>query len=169
MEITERELKKFEERKFPSEICFKPIGIIHSPFNSLKGIPIQPFMSNEEGIIEIFSEFSPALKDLNGFSHIICIYYFDMVKKSVSLQAKPFLDNEIRGVFATRSPLRPNPIGLSVLKLVNIEENKLYVKHLDILNQTPLLDIKPYVPDFDSIRDDFKIGWLQGKIKKKLS
>ena len=169
MEITEREIKSFEERKFPSEICFKPIGIIHSQFNSLKGIPIQPSMSEAEGIVEIFPEFSSGLKDLNGFSHVFCIYYFDMVKKSVSLQAKPFLDDEVRGVFATRSPFRPNPIGLSVLKLVKVEENKIYVKHLDILNQTPLLDIKPFVPDFDARRDDFKIGWLQGKIKEKLS
>ena len=169
MEITEREIKSFEERKFQSEICFKPIGIIHSPFKSLKGIPIQPSMSDAEGIIEIFSEFSLGLKDLNGFSHIFCIYYFDMVKKSVSLQVKPFLDDKMRGVFATRSLFRPNPIGLSVLKILKIEESKIYVKHLDILNKTPVLDIKPYVPDFDSKGEGFKIGWLHGKIKNKVS
>lgn len=168
MEITKREIYNYKERKFPNEICFKPIGIIHTPFKSLKGIPIQPTMSDTEGIIELFLEYQPGLKDLDGFSHIICLFFFDMVKLPVPLQSIPFLDNIPKGVFATRTPFRPNPIGLSILNLTSISENKIYVKHVDILDKTPLLDIKPYVPQFDR-RETIKIGWLRGKIKQKVS
>lgn len=168
MEIINRELINFEERKFPDKICFKPIGIIHTPFKSLKGVPIQSSMSNAKGIIEIFSEYESGLKDLSDFSHIYCLYYFDMVKLPVPLQSKPFLDDEIKGVFAIRTPFRPNPIGISILKILEIRENKIEVKNVDILDKTPLLDLKPYVPQFDYIRTT-KIGWLQGKIKRKLS
>lgn len=167
MEIINRELINFEERKFPDKICFKPIGIIHTPFKSLKGVPIQSSMSNAKGIIEIFSEYESGLKDLSDFSHIYCLYYFDMVKLPVPLQSKPFLDDEIKGVFAIRTPFRPNPIGISILKILEIRENKIEVKNVDILDKTPLLDLKPYVPQFDYIRTT-KIGWLQGKIKRKL-
>ncbi|MFW9875009.1 MAG: tRNA (N6-threonylcarbamoyladenosine(37)-N6)-methyltransferase TrmO [Candidatus Thorarchaeota archaeon] len=168
MEIFNRELITFKERKFPNEICFKPIGIIHTPFKSLKGIPIQSSLSNENGIIEIFSEYKAGLKDLSGFSHIYCLYFFDMVKLPVPLQSKPFLDNELKGVFAIRTPFRPNPIGLSILQLLYIKENKIRVSNVDILDGTPILDLKPYVPQFDYIKTK-KIGWLKGKIKKKLS
>ena len=168
MEITERELYEFRNRRFPKKICFKPIGIIHSPFKSLKGIPIQSSMSESKGVIEIYSEYQTALKDLDGFSHIYCLYFFDMVKQPVPFQSKPFLDNELRGVFATRTPFRPNPIGLSILEILKTTENKIDVTNVDILDNTPILDIKPYVPQFDS-RETHKIGWLQGKIKKKIS
>ena len=168
MEITKRELIDFKERKFPEKICFKPIGIIHTPFKNLKGIPIQSFMSDTEGTIEIFSEFLPGLKDLSGFSHIYCLYYFDMVKLPVPLQSKPFLDNKIRGVFATRTPFRPNPIGISILQILEIKGNKIEVYNADILDNTPLLDLKPYVSHFDNIKTK-KIGWLKGKIEKKVS
>ena len=100
MEITKRELIDFKERKFPERVCFEPIGIIHSSFESLKGIPIQSKMSTSPGEIEIFEKCKPGIKDLSGFSHIYCIYNFDMVKLPVPLQSKPFLDNEKRGVFA---------------------------------------------------------------------
>ena len=168
MEITERELYEFKNRRFPKKICFKPIGIIYSQFKSLKGIPIQSSMSESKGVIEIYSEYQSALKDLDGFSYIYCLYFLDMVKQPVPLQSKPFLDNELRGVFATRTPFRPNPIGLSILEILSITQNKIDVNNVDILNKTPILDIKPYVPQFDS-RDTKKIGWLQGKIKKKIS
>ncbi|MFX1317129.1 MAG: tRNA (N6-threonylcarbamoyladenosine(37)-N6)-methyltransferase TrmO [Promethearchaeota archaeon] len=168
MEITKREIYNLKERKFPEKICFKPIGIIHSPFKTLKGIPIQSLMSNIKGNIEIFPKFRPALKDLEGFSHIFCIYFFDMVKLPVPLQSKPFLNDEIKGVFSIRTPFRPNPIGLSVLKILRIEENIIHVNHIDILDKTPALDIKPYVPQFDSIKTK-KIGWLKDQIKKKES
>jgi tRNA-Thr(GGU) m(6)t(6)A37 methyltransferase TsaA len=168
MEISNRELYNLEERKFPEKICFTPIGIIHSPFKTLKGIPIQPSMSKVNGKIEIFTEFEAALKDLEGFSHIYCFYFFDMVKLPVPLQSKPFLDNKIKGVFAIRTPFRPNPIGLSVLRLLKVEGTQLKVGNLDILDKTPVLDIKPYVPHFD-YRKTNKIGWLAGKIRNKKS
>ncbi|MFX1599845.1 MAG: tRNA (N6-threonylcarbamoyladenosine(37)-N6)-methyltransferase TrmO [Promethearchaeota archaeon] len=166
MEITKRELIKFNERKFPEKVCFKPIGKIHTPFKTLKGIPIQSSMSDVKGTIEIFPEYILCLKDLSGFSHIFCLYFFDMVKLPVPLQSKPFLDNEKKGVFAIRTPFRPNPLGLSVLELLKVNNNELHVKNVDILDKTPILDLKPYVPQFDNIKTK-KIGWLKGKVKRK--
>ena len=168
MEINKRELIDPNERKFPNEVCFQPIGIVNSPFSELKGIPIQSSMSDAKGKIEIFQQYQKALKDLAGFSHIICIYFFDMVKSPVPLQSKPFLIDEIKGVFAIRTPFRPNPIGFSILHLNRIDENILFVEDLDILDKTPVLDIKPYIPQFDS-RKTSKIGWLKGNIKRKVS
>ena len=168
MEINKRELINPNERKFPSEVCFQPIGKIHSPFSELKGIPIQSIMSDAKGKIEIFQQYQKALKDIAGFSYIICIYFFDMVKLPVPLQSKPFLLDEIKGVFATRTPFRPNPIGLSVLELIEIKDNVLFVNNLDILDRTPVIDIKPYIPQFDN-RETGKIGWLEGNIRRKLS
>ncbi len=168
MEIINRELIDFKERKFPEEICFRPIGIIHTPFKKLKGIPIQSSMSDIKGIIEIFHEYQLGLKDLQGFSHLYCLYFFDMVKLPVPLQSKPFLDNEVKGVFAIRTPFRPNPIGLSILEINGIKENKIEVNNVDILDETPILDIKPYASQFDNFKTT-KIGWLKGKIKKKIS
>jgi len=168
MEINKRELRSFKERKFPKDICFRPIGIIHSPFTSLTGIPIQPSMSTAKGEIEIFKPYQNALKDLAGFSHIFCLYFFDMVKLPVPLQSKPFLKDEVMGVFAIRTPFRPNPIGLSLLELIEIKENIILVNNLDILDKTPVIDIKPYIPQFDN-RETKKIGWLEGNIRRKLS
>jgi len=168
MEITKRELYDFKDRKLPDKICFKPIGIIHTEFKTLNGIPIQFSQSDSIGTIEIFHDYEPALKDLDGFSHIFCLYYFDLVKPPVPLQSKPFLIDEIKGVFAIRTPFRPNPIGLSILEILEIKANLIQVKNIDILDKTPILDIKPYVPQFDS-RETYKIGWLNGKIKKKTS
>ena len=168
MEITKRELVNFKERKFPERICFTPIGIIHTPFKTLKGIPIQSSMSDVQGTIEIFSEYQSGLKDLSGFSHMYCLYYFDMVKIPVPLLSKPFLDNELKGVFSIRTPFRPNPIGLSILQILEIKEHNITVKNVDILDKTPILDLKPYVPYFDNIKTN-KIGWLHGKIQKKSS
>ncbi len=168
MEIIKRELIDLKERKLPKEICFKPIGIIHTPYKSLKGIPIQSSMSDSKGIVEIFSEYKECLKDLSGFSHIYCLYFFDMVKLPVPLHSKPFLSDDKKGVFAIRTPFRPNPIGLSIFEILQIKENELHVKNVDVLDETPILDIKPYVPQFDNIKTN-KIGWLQGQIKKKVS
>jgi len=168
MEIKNRELYPFKERLFPKQITFQPIGVVHSPFKNLKGIPIQPSMSNTKGIIEIFPQYQSGLKDLSGFSHIFGIYFFDMVKLPVSLQSKPFLDDDIKGVFAIRTPFRPNPIGLSKLELLEVKGNLLHVNNLDILDKTPILDIKPYIPQFGYCKAN-KIGWLQGKIKNKTS
>jgi len=168
MEISKRELISFEDRKFPEDICFRPIGMIHSPFKELSGIPIQPSMSNAKGKIEIFKQYQSALKDLDGFSHIFCLYFFDMVKLPVPLQSKPFLKDEVMGVFAIRTPFRPNPIGLSILELSEIKDCIIYVNNLDILDETPIIDIKPYIPQFDN-RETQKIGWLEGNIRRKVS
>ena len=168
MEISKREVKDFKERKFPDQVCFKPIGVIHTPFKTLKGIPIQSVMSDEKGIIEIFEEYHPALKDLDGFDYIYCLYFFDMVKLPVPLQSKPFLDDDIKGVFAIRSPFRPNPIGISILRLLKIEGNEIHVLNVEMLDKTPILDIKPYIPEIDTRVTD-RIGWLKGRVRKKTS
>jgi tRNA-Thr(GGU) m(6)t(6)A37 methyltransferase TsaA len=153
------------------EIIYHPIGIIHSPFKDLEGMPIQPTgETSAPGTIEIYPEYAQGLKDLEGFSFIILLYHLHRVSRS-SLVVTPFLDSDPRGIFATRAPGRPNPIGLSIIKLVKIEGGMLYVENLDILDGTPLLDLKPYVPDFDW-RPDARIGWLEsvkGKVQKTRS
>jgi len=147
------------------KITYRPIGIIRSPFKETKETPIQPNAAKDiEGIVEIFPEYQRGLKDINGFSHIILICHFHLSKK-YSLEVKPYMDNNLHGLFATRAPARPNPIGLSVVRLVKVEKNKLYVKDIDIVDGTPLLDIKPFVPEFNS-QDIMQIGWLERKIKK---
>lgn len=144
---------------------FMQIGVIHSPFKAPQGTPIQPGAAKgESGWVDIFQEFTEGLDDLDGFSHILLIYYFHRVHES-ALRVTPFLNDQTRGVFSTRAPNRPNPIGISVVRLVRIEGNTLYVKDLDIIDGTPLLDIKPYVPAFDAVRAD-KTGWLQNQIHK---
>ncbi len=144
-------------------IGFKPIGIIHTEFKGKMNVPIQPRFSKSKGIAEIAPEYADGLKDLKGFSHIILIYFFHK-SKGYRLTVKPFLDEKERGVFATRAPNRPNGIGISVVKLDKIENNILHVSNIDILDNTPLLDIKPYVKDYDSV-DGIKQGWIEGKIK----
>jgi tRNA-Thr(GGU) m(6)t(6)A37 methyltransferase TsaA len=147
------------------EIKFKPIGIVHSPFKKVAGTPIQPIAAKGiEGTVEIFTEFAEGLKDLEGFSHIILIFYLHLSKKP-GLRVKPYMDDETRGVFATRAPSRPNPIGLSVVRLASVEGTILHIKDVDIIDGTPLLDVKPYVPDFDN-REVTKIGWLEDNIHK---
>ncbi|MGO9566412.1 MAG: tRNA (N6-threonylcarbamoyladenosine(37)-N6)-methyltransferase TrmO [Desulfomonilaceae bacterium] len=143
---------------------YKPIGVIRSPFQDVEGIPIQPAGApGVPGTIEMEPQFEPGLKDLSGFSHIILIYHFHASKGYV-LEVKPFLDDSLRGVFATRAPRRPNPIGLSVVRLVSVEGCTLRIQDVDVLDGTPLLDIKPLVPEFDSPGVD-RIGWLSGKVQ----
>ena len=147
------------------EITYKPIGVIRSPFKEPKGTPIQP--SGAKGIdgrVEVLPEYVEGLKDVGGFSHIILIYHFHL-SKGPSLRVKPFMDSEEHGVFAIRGPSRPNPIGISVVRLVGVEENMLHIQDVDIVDGTPVLDIKPYVPEFD-IREVAKIGWLEKNIHK---
>jgi tRNA (adenine37-N6)-methyltransferase len=149
------------------EVIFQPIGIIHSPFTSLEEMPIQPSSETSgPGVIEIFPEFSDGLKDLEGFSHIYILYHLHMVKSS-RLTVTPFLDDSPHGVFATRAPSRPNPIGLSLVELVRVESNTLHVNHVDVLDNTPLLDIKPYVPQFEE-SGNVRIGWLE-KAKSRIN
>ena len=138
---------------------FRPIGVIHSPFKNIQGMPIQPTgAAGIRGSIELRPDLAEGLKDLDGFSHIILIYHFHRVQGSM-LTVVPFLDPQPRGVFATRAPKRPNPIGLSVVRLLSIKQATLYIEDLDILDGTPLLDIKPYVPEFDD-RPSARAGWL---------
>ena len=148
-----------------ADIQYKPIGVIHTPFVDLKGTPIQPAAAGGIlGRVEMDADYADGLKDLEGFSHIILVYHFDKAGPA-SLRVKPYLGDEVRGVFSTRSPSRPNAIGISVVRLLGIERNVLYVENVDIVNGTPLLDIKPYVPQFDGA-DDVRIGWLKDRIGK---
>ncbi|MBU0545569.1 MAG: tRNA (N6-threonylcarbamoyladenosine(37)-N6)-methyltransferase TrmO [Proteobacteria bacterium] len=147
------------------QIIFSPIGIIHSPFKEAKKMPIQPAAAKGiEGTIDINSELENGLKDLDGFSHIILLYHLHL-SRGFSLEVVPFLDDKTRGVFATRAPRRPNAIGLSIVRLVDIKKNRLYIQNVDIVDGTPLLDIKPYVPEFDDQKAE-RIGWLSDKIDK---
>jgi len=142
------------------DVIYKPIGIIHTSFNSLDEMPIQPTSdASGPGVVEIFPEFADALRDLEGFSHIYLLYHFHKVRQSL-LVVTPFLDSKPHGIFATRAPTRPNPLGLSMVKLVRIDHIHVYVEGADVLNGTPLLDIKPFVPEFESVQD-VRIGWLE--------
>jgi tRNA-Thr(GGU) m(6)t(6)A37 methyltransferase TsaA len=138
-----------------------PIGIVRTPFKCKKDTPIQPFRSNSIGRIEVFKKYIDGLSDIEGFSHLILIYRFHK-SRGHCLKVKPFLDDQLRGLFATRYPRRPNQIGLTVVELLKRESNILFVKGIDVLDGTPLLDIKPYVPDFGP-KEKIKIGWLEGK------
>ena len=147
------------------DIKYKPIGVIHSPFEEPKGTPIQPTgAKGVDGTVDVFPEYAEGLKDVAGFSHIILIYHFHLSKRA-TLKAKPYMDSEERGVFAMRGPSRPNPIGISVVCLIKIEENILHIQDVDIVDGTPLLDIKPYVPEFD-IREVKRVGWLEKNVRK---
>nr|MBN2277301.1 tRNA (N6-threonylcarbamoyladenosine(37)-N6)-methyltransferase TrmO [candidate division Zixibacteria bacterium] len=147
------------------KIEYNPIGIIHTPFKKAGGVPIQPRRGHDiMGTVEVFPEYREALDDLDGFSHIILIYHLHL-SQGFKLKVIPFLDDQLRGLFATRAPRRPNPIGLSVIRLDKIEKTTLHIRDLDIIDGTPLLDIKPYVPDFES-DDKYRIGWLTGKVQR---
>ena len=136
-----------------------PIGVIHSPFTDTSQTPIQASRSQATGFVEIYPEFAEGLQDLEGFSHIILFYVFHE-STGYSLQVKPFLDDQLRGLFATRYPARPNQIGFSVVRLISQIGSVLEVEGVDVLDGTPLLDIKPYVPEFD-IRADTRTGWYE--------
>lgn len=140
----------------------KPIGVINSPYKNEKEVPIQSRMSKEKGTVLVFEDYKKGLEDIDGFSHILLLYLFHKRGK-YSLKVKPFLDNEEKGLFATRAPARPNPIGLSVVELLERKENILTVRGVDVVDGTPLLDIKPHVPAFDCV-PSAKAGWLETKL-----
>ena len=145
-------------------VNYKIIGLIHTPFTEPKVTPIQPTAGQGiEGSIELFPEYGEALKDIAGFSHVFLIYHMPLAKPS--LIVKPFLDDAVHGIFATRSPGRPNTIGLSVVRLNSVEGNILRIQDLDIVDNTLLLDIKPFVPEFD-IRNHINIGWYKNKVER---
>jgi tRNA (adenine37-N6)-methyltransferase len=141
---------------------YNPIGMIHTPFRGVEGVPIQPAGAlGVKGTVVLDPAFAPGLKDLEGFSHIILIYHFHL-SRDYSLEVKPFLDDNPRGVFATRAPRRPNPIGFSTVRLTGVNGNALDIEDVDMVDGTPLLDIKPFVPEFDN-RSPERVGWLSGK------
>lgn len=142
------------------KIEYQPIGIVRSPFSTLENMPLQPVgAAGIAGRVELLPEYVEGLQDLAGFSHIILLYHFHR-SKGFKLRVVPFLDSKLRGLFATRAPRRPNPIGLSVVKLVKISGRVLHIENIDLLDKTPVLDIKPYVPEFDH-QASIRVGWLE--------
>lgn len=146
------------------QISITPIGIVHSPFAGPGGMPIQAAFSDAAGTLEIYPEYVDGLRDLAGFDYLIILYYFHLANKE-SLRVTPFLDDEPRGVFATRAPARPNRIGLSVVRLLKVTGNMLDIGNTDMVSGTPVIDIKSYVPAFDS-RIECRIGWFAGKLDR---
>jgi len=146
------------------EFIMKPIGVIHSPFTQKDQTPIQASRSQMVGQVEVYPEFVDGLQDLEELSHIFLLYVFHC-SSGYQLRVKPFLDNTMRGLFATRYPCRPNPLGLSVVRLLERRDNILEIQGVDVLDGTPLLDIKPYVPDFD-VRTDVQTGWYARRSKE---
>ena len=143
-------------------VTYRPIGVVRSPFKTPQDMPIQPVAAEGvEGRIDLLSEFSEGLQDLEGFSHVVLIYHLHR-SRGFALLVRPFLDDELRGVFATRAPRRPNPIGLSVVRLVAIEATTLHIRNVDIVDNTPLLDLKPHIPGIDP-EGPFTLGWVTGK------
>jgi tRNA (adenine37-N6)-methyltransferase len=135
------------------------IGVVHTPHRQAAGTPVQAALATGvRGTVEVFPEYAAGLRDLDGFERIWLVYWFDRAKPA-ELVVTPYLDTTPRGLFATRAPCRPNPIGLSAVRLLEVRGNVLYVEGLDILDGTPLLDIKPYVPGFDAFAAG-RIGWL---------
>jgi len=142
-----------------NQIIIHPIGIIHSPYKEDKDIPIQgTFKDKVEAWLELKNEYADGLRDLNKFSHAIIIYYFHRSQRE-EIEGRPFLEQNKHGIFAIRSPHRPNHIGFSIIKIKRIKANKVYFTEVDVLDGTPLLDIKPYVKYFDS-RANVISGWL---------
>lgn len=141
------------------KVTLQPIGVIHSPFHEKELTPIQPVRSHARGQVEIFPEYADGLEDLEGFSHIHLLYVFHR-SEGYSLRVKPFLDTRQHGLFATRHPCRPNPIGLSTVRLVSIKDYVIEIEGVDVLDGTPLLDIKPYVPEFDR-KEEVRAGWFE--------
>ena len=147
------------------EIKLKSIGIIHSPYKDPRGMPIQGrFGNNIKAQIEVFPEYRKGLKDIEGFSHLILIYGFNQAKEERTV-SQPFLEDETHGIFAIRSPMRPNHIGFSIVKVERIEKNIITFSEVDMLDKTPLWDIKPYVSHFD-LRENVKNGWIDKHFKK---
>ena len=150
------------------EIKFKPIGIVHSPFKKKEDIDPRKYANARgfdpfQGELEIFKEDADGLKDTEGFSHLIIIFAFHQ-SSGYRLHTKPFLDDRLRGVFSTRSPHRPNPIGMTIVKVIERKGNRMKVAGVDMIEGTPILDIKPYTPrDQKSL---IQIGWLESKMKK---
>jgi len=155
------------------QIRIKPIGIIRTPYKDAEKVPIQGrFKKSVKGKIKLFPKYKPGLKDIEGFSHLILIYYFHRAKEE-KIIGTPFLEDEPHGIFAIRSPMRPNHIGISIVKLEKVRNNVITFSEVDMLDGTPLLDIKPFISHYDS-RKNVKNGWLdkhfaRGRMPKRLT
>ena len=149
---------------------FKAIGVLRTPYKDKEGVPIQgAFDSDSLGTAEVFKDYAAGLQDIEGFSHLILLYLFHR-SEGYDLICRPYMEDEEHGVFAMRAPKRPNPIGLSVVRLLRREGAVLQLSEMDMLDKTPLLDIKPYIPPFDH-RKNVRLGWMdrafrQGKFRK---
>lgn len=146
------------------EFVMKPVGVIHTPFTDEKATPIQSARSQTAGVVEVYPEFAAGLDGVEGFTYLILLYVWH-ASYGYQLRVRPFLDDQEHGLFATRYPQRPNPIGLSVVRLLRREGTRLEFEGADMLDGTPLLDIKPYVPDFD-VRTDARTGWYETRSLK---
>ena len=142
------------------EYVMKPIGIIHTPFHDTSNMPIQSARSEEQGKVEVFPEYIAGLEGIADFSHIYLLYAFHLANPDFNLRVQPFLDDQVHGLFATRYPVRPNPIGLSIVRITAVQGNVIFFNGADMLDGTPLLDIKPYIPEFDIFAVE-KTGWYQ--------
>ncbi len=146
-------------------VTYRPIGVIRTPFTEVDGMPIQPAAAaGVPGTIELDQAFTAGLLDLDGFSHLILLYHLHEIR-APRLTVTPFLDDHPHGIFATRSPARPNPIGLSTVHLVGIRGSTLEIEDVDMLDGTPLLDLKPYIPAFDD-RPGARVGWFTGRLDR---
>jgi tRNA-Thr(GGU) m(6)t(6)A37 methyltransferase TsaA len=143
----------------------EPIGLIHTPFHNTGDMPIQSARSSAVGTVEVFPEYLEGLEGVEEFSHLILLYVFHQASEPVQLKVKPFLDDQLHGVFATRFPNRPNHLGLSVVELVSRKDNRLEILGADMLDGTPLVDIKPYFPDFD-VHPATRVGWFARRSKE---
>ena len=142
-----------------NNLVYRPIGIARSPFVRQAGTPVQPtYAATVKGMLEIEEEYAPALKDLDGFERIWVLYHFNRAGPYQAMVV-PYHDDTPHGLFATRAPGRPNPIGISVVKLLSVKGTCLEVEGLDLLDGTPLLDLKPYIPEFDAFSPS-RTGWL---------
>lgn len=145
-------------------ITFEPIGVVRSPFHRQEGTPVQPaYAAGARGALELHPSYAPALRDLDGFERIWILYAFDRAGPYRPVVV-PYLDHAQRGLFATRAPSRPNPIGISVLKLISVAGSRVEVEGVDVLDGTPLLDLKPYVPEFDAFSPS-RAGWLDRRAR----
>ncbi len=147
---------------------YEPIGIIRTPFDSPEGMPIQPTGADDtEGTVELEEPCAEGLEDLEDFSHCILLYHFHAADGASAMCVEPFLDDTERGLFATRAPRRPNPIGLSVVEVVAVDGTELSVRGIDVVDGTPLLDVKPFVPEFDvPDPDTVETGWMDASRKR---
>ena len=150
-------------KKNATEIVLRPIGSITTPFSSAGGTPIQSrYARGAEGTVELFAEYEPGLKDIAGFDRLWLIYLFDRASDA-QLVVRPYLDTAEHGVFATRSPARPNRIGMSSVRLLRVEGTRLFVADVDMLDGSPLVDIKPCIPEFDYLAAR-RTGWFEGRL-----